>query len=427
VNERGVNMRADISTEDIAADYRNGLSMSKIASRYDTCVGVVQARLEKAGVQPRARSWRTDARYVSEQELQAFSIYSDPAYEARHGIVDQVICRLCGRYLKVRVAYHLRDCHNTTPKEYLRQFPGARLSTFTCYARAYGRDAQNVMQDFAADFATPKEVADCRRDPAYEARHRIAEHIMCRMCGRWLGSDQIRVHLRTHRDAAGDRLTLAKYRELYPAAPASSYQRLAQKMGNDVHEVMKGVIDWFVTPVQREECQHNPTWESGHGITDFVVCRKCGSKLMSNPPRHFRTQHGIEVEQYLEIYPQAPLKVPREVTKIKQAQDKFRKKLARAMRLAMPKPRGKPKGSLSPDTQARVTIIADCLLKGMKPYQIAPHAYPLHQRQNDAWKALEKCLDRQSAAIAQMEVDLPKLSEAEYLAVIEAAKKTLRS
>src|SRR5207302_2219376 len=156
------------------------------------------------------------------------------AYEARHGIADHVICKLCGRYLKIRLGYHLRDCHKISKEEYQRQFPGARLWTFAYYARSEEKDAQKVMEDFAADFATPAEISECRRDPAREARLGISGRILCRVCGRWLGNDQMSRHLRTLHA-----LTLVKYREIYPAAKASSYQRLAQKMEEDVHDVMK--------------------------------------------------------------------------------------------------------------------------------------------------------------------------------------------
>jgi transposase-like protein len=92
-----------------------------------------------------------------------------------------------------------------------------------------------------------------------------------------------------------------------------------------------------------------------------------------------------------------------------------------------PKQRGKPKGSVSPDTHARVTIIAACRVKGITPYQIAPHAYPLHRRQGDAWKALEKFLERHSTSIAQRELELASLSKSEYRTAVEVAETALRS
>jgi len=92
-----------------------------------------------------------------------------------------------------------------------------------------------------------------------------------------------------------------------------------------------------------------------------------------------------------------------------------------------PRPRGRTKGQLSPDTEPRITMIASCRLQGMKDYQIALHAYPLYRRQADAWKAMEKFVKRHASHIAQRQRDLSNLSESERKTTVEVAMETLRS
>jgi transposase len=94
---------------------------------------------------------------------------------------------------------------------------------------------------------------------------------------------------------------------------------------------------------------------------------------------------------------------------------------------AMPKRRGRRKGSLLPDTEARIKVISIYLLRGVKPYQIAPHAYPAHARQKDAWNALKQCLEDHGKKIEQMQVQLSRLSDSEREAVLRRAENVLKS
>jgi hypothetical protein len=141
----------------------------------------------------------------------------DPAYEARHGIENRVICRQCGE-LKSEINAngnhsHLRT-HQMTAEDYQRKFPGARLGSFARSAHQNRRQGgtktiQVLMAEFAAMYLTPTELKECRRDCEWEERHGITEFVACRLCGLKSRSDLF-LHLKRHG------LTSAAYRERYP-------------------------------------------------------------------------------------------------------------------------------------------------------------------------------------------------------------------
>jgi hypothetical protein len=81
----------------------------------------------------------------------------------------------------------------------------------------------------------------------------------------------------------------------------------------------------------------------------------------------------------------------------------------------------------SPDTDARLTVVAGCKLVGINDYKISPHAYPLQNNKAAAWRTTQSFLRRHAAKITERQRQLSKLSETDRLASIEKAQKQLRN
>jgi hypothetical protein len=268
------------------------------------------------------------------EDLQAFKIYTDPAYEARHGIIDSVICRECGQYVGSRLIYkdgekgHLWAQHRMLKAEYRRKFPEAPLSSLRVSAKDALRtgnvaDASEYIANRAKEYATPQEIREVRRDPAYEARKQIADRFMCRICGFWANGDLSPDHLALlHIDKAKaiakwESKGLAKeYNLLWPGAPTSTHLRRADKLNKwlrskgkpekTVEQVMKEYADSFVLPEELAAYRQDP---KSTPAAEFAVCLVCGQKCKWELPRHVNDEHpDIGMEGHRRLYPAAPEK-----------------------------------------------------------------------------------------------------------------------
>jgi hypothetical protein len=156
---------------------------------------------------------------------------------------------------------------------------------------------------------TDEQLEAARLDMAWEARNGIMDRVACRACGRLvkrLGGRKLVTHLQTKHTG----MTLREYQTLYPCSPKG---RAAGRQGKSG----RGVIDDYVAGAELLACRADPEWEVLHGITDFVVCRECGTKMRSRLSlsdsdskwgcRHLQLQHGMTMKQYLAKHAGAPI------------------------------------------------------------------------------------------------------------------------
>ena len=157
----------------------------------------------------------------------------DPAWEARRGISDQVVCRECGQLVRIQVTSHLRSEHGISSDDYLKKYPSARLFTFDQSVKANGRSsnswgckrtAAELMRRMAEDFVCAQELRECRQDPLWEWHQGITTFSVCRKCGfksRCAMTAHLKTHYRTgHRLQHGE-MTHA-YHADYPGAPTAA-------------------------------------------------------------------------------------------------------------------------------------------------------------------------------------------------------------
>ncbi len=157
-------------------------------------------------------------------------------------------------------------------------------------------------------YVSPEELIECRKDPAWEARHDMIDRIVCRECGALLKSSNSGMakkhtgHLwRRHR------MTFKEYKLTHPGAPLYTLQLNAIRSQSKVKDLITKRVNAFLTPDELAACRKNPTWEQDHGL-DVVVCRVCGAKLkkiLCGGGYHL-TQHGMGLKEYRAEYPNAP-------------------------------------------------------------------------------------------------------------------------
>jgi len=210
---------AHISDAEIAELFRQGLSHRKIGKLKQMGPCSVGTRLRNLGLVRQPES-------VSAAELR--ECRADPAWEARRRIPDRIVCRECGEWKAVLDAPgehgHLRK-HKITGDEYRAKWPGARLTNFLVPAKVaeiQGRAAkedrqktlEKLMDEFAAEYATPEERENSRKDHEWEEKNDIKDFVVCRLCGRKSKIDLLS-HLRNRH--AG--MTTESYRQEFWKAP----------------------------------------------------------------------------------------------------------------------------------------------------------------------------------------------------------------
>src|SRR5262249_12532756 len=97
-------------------------------------------------------------RIIPAQELEACRL--DPAWEARRGIANRVVCKICGVLVCVLGSKngHLRLVHHISVSDYLASYPGARLQSFERSYVPSIYDTQGKMARFASGHVTPEEL-----------------------------------------------------------------------------------------------------------------------------------------------------------------------------------------------------------------------------------------------------------------------------
>lgn len=156
---------------------------------------------------PRARAGRQRPSTECLAEEQRRACYEDPAYEARNGIVDRVICRECFAILRDGAMQshgkhghsgHVRAIDKMSLKQYRLRNPGARTFTFERIAQQLGRGVRELMAKEVEKFATPDERAAAAADPEYEDHKDIKGYVICRVerCG--FKSRRLNNHIYAH-------------------------------------------------------------------------------------------------------------------------------------------------------------------------------------------------------------------------------------
>jgi hypothetical protein len=211
-----------ISTAEIVKLSDQGFSHRKIGKLLNMGPCSVGSRLRAEG------KTRLPAR-VSAAELKEARL--DPAWEARRGTADRIVCRECGEWKSVLEApgehSHLRK-HHMTGDEYRTRWPGARLINFGVSARLAARQGRSktirdLMDDFAASYLMPSLHKQCRRDPNWEEKNGIEDIVVCRLCGRKSRTDLF-AHLKKIHGC-----NYVTYHEQFPKAPTMPVCRRAKK------------------------------------------------------------------------------------------------------------------------------------------------------------------------------------------------------
>ena len=141
----------------------------------------------------------------------------------------------------------------------------------------------------------------CYQDPAYEARNRISDRIVCRECFQLLkdGSMQARAGNGGHLCALHDKMKLKQYRLRNPGAPIFTCERIAKQEGRDVAEVIARQADEYATPAELAAAQKDRHWEEINWL-DYVICRvdRCGFKSFARLDKHLHNAHAISTKKY---------------------------------------------------------------------------------------------------------------------------------
>jgi hypothetical protein len=198
-----------------------GLSNADVGARLGLSASAITGRLNRMG---KTRPFPK----ISAAQLKQCRL--DPMWEVRpenRGIVpvERIVCRECG---EIRgdlnssggKSHLLNDHPHTPPEAYLRKYPGARLTPFARHFARYAgnKTIESWLDEFAALYVTPAELAKCRKDPAWEARRGITNFVVCRLCGLKKQSS-ISGHKKNGHLVTAHGMPFSAYRVLFPKAP----------------------------------------------------------------------------------------------------------------------------------------------------------------------------------------------------------------
>jgi hypothetical protein len=149
-------------------------------------------------------------------------------------------------------------------------------------------------------------------------------------------------------------------------------------------------------------------------------------KAWKDPEKRMLLEQANRVKsadpQYRERMSQAHLNLSPEKKRRKSEAVRAARLKERAIILkAKPKKPGRRLGRLSEDTDARVTVVANCMLRGMNVWNLAPYAYPRQYHRDAAFRAAQKFVSRNSSAISQRKDQLSGLPQSERDNLVETA------
>jgi hypothetical protein len=235
--------------------------------------------------QPKARGPRLQ--YVTPAELDAAR--QDPAWEARHGISNRVVCRVCGGIasaMSSKARGHLWLRHKMTRREYHLTYPGAVLRTIKSLARLVHCDVKEMMARIVARYVTPEELRACRQDPEWEKRHNVADVVICRECGLKVrgflsGGEH---HLNQHD------MTLANYHAKHPGAPWRSleYAEL-QRQASSRFRSKPGEKEKYTEYIRR--------WRRDHPEANRKIWRRRHARIRAKLARVDQAEAAVKAAQ----------------------------------------------------------------------------------------------------------------------------------
>jgi hypothetical protein len=156
---------------------------------------------------------------------------------------------------------------------------------------------------------TAQQLRDARLDPALEARLDIRDRVICRECGELKASINASAE---HSHLRRDKMTVQEYTRKYPGARFFSFARTAEQArrqgrNTTLEELMQQFAAKYVAAVELRQCRRDPFWERRRGMTDIVVCRRCGLKIgFNNLSGHVRRDGYEDLAAYRADFPNAP-------------------------------------------------------------------------------------------------------------------------
>jgi transposase len=174
-----------ISVAKVVGLHDLGMNNRKISKEFDMTPSTVGNWLRKAG--------KTAPKAVTAEQLQEARL--DPAWAARHGIRNRVVCLECGALrssLNDSRCNHLRE-HRMTTHEYKNKYPGAPLHSFDIEASHLrweyrhrsvpSKTADELMTQFADKYLPATEHNEYLEDSEWEKHHGIKDFVACKLCG----------------------------------------------------------------------------------------------------------------------------------------------------------------------------------------------------------------------------------------------------
>ena len=187
----------------------------------------------------------------------------DPAWEARQGIKNRVVCRKCGQ-LKPSINdpkdNHLSKHHMMTAADYTSKYPCARLMSFDLSAShnrwlGSSKTANERMAEFAASYLTPADLKEYLKDQEWEKHHQIKDFVACRLCG-FKCKFRLSDHLMSRHSisSAAYRLRFPKSL-LLPLSKEDSERDRSRKKGRALREELAALRaarpdDWDDAPIE---------------------------------------------------------------------------------------------------------------------------------------------------------------------------------
>ena len=228
------------------------------------------------------------------------------------------------------------------------------------------------------------QLKQCCLDPVWEARPENrgivpADRIVCRECGQLrcdLNGSGGKSHLvRDHQ------MTPEAYQHKYPAARLTPFARhFARYAGTKSLQSWLDEFDaLYLRPEELKQCRKDSAWEKHHGITEFVICRRCGLKKKfaisgHSKAGHLISQHGLTFPAYRALFPNAPQMPETERAGRRErhsAWAKSRFKLAKEREKFKPETRGP-----SALTKARIELAACLAAEGLSKYKMTNQLNP---------------------------------------------------
>jgi hypothetical protein len=162
---------------------------------------------------------------------------------------------------------------------------------------------------YGSHYATEQQLAECRLDPAWEARQKMFYYGVCRICGALrtrIGGGKL-----GHIQQMHPELTLRDYHQLYPNAPSMSLNEVARddRLATSPEQVAANLASQYVTGDEILACRADPNWETEHDV-DYVVCRVCNFKsrfsIGYGKQGHLMLCHNLTWLAYQNQFPGAP-------------------------------------------------------------------------------------------------------------------------